>query len=145
MRILGRLLLIALAYVLATFAATLAFTLSNVVMQSTGGNYLSLNVLGNAISTTMFFWLVLGHWIAAIPFLVAIFISEFFAIRSFLLHLAGGIAVALVTPFFAALLLFINTIALTGERIALAVAAGIAAGLVYWLIAGRKAGSWKGV
>jgi len=143
MRIILRLLLILFAYMAATFAAMLAFTFANVVMQSPAGNLFSLNQLGNAISSATFYWLVLGHWVPVIPFIAAIFVSEFFAIRSLPLHLAGGVAVALVTPFFAALLLFTNTIALTGERIALAVVAGIAAGLVYWLIAGRSAGAWK--
>lgn len=143
MRIIGRLLLILFAYAVATFMATCAFTIANVITEFRP-NVFSLALLGNAISTAYFFWLVLISWLAAIPFLLAIFVSEFFAIRSFLLHLAGGIIVALLTTLAATVFLFSGRIAVdNGAQLLLVIIAGIAAGFFYWLIAGRSAGSWR--
>jgi hypothetical protein len=83
---------------------------------------------------------------AFVPAAVAIMLTETFSLRSMLVHaIAGGViglfcgytlgfvdrgpAVQMNAPF--------------GTNFELLAAAGIGAGLVYWLVAGRRAGMWR--
>jgi hypothetical protein len=78
---------------------------------------------------------------AFLPALIAILLAESFAWRSVLFYALAGAAIGLFygfvlptegpSPFY---------VARSTELIA---GAGIAAGLVYWLIAGRNAGAWR--
>jgi hypothetical protein len=84
---------------------------------------------------------------AFIPAIVAILVTETFGLRSVLIYaLAGG----LIGLFCGYSLGFIGPLPRfdfdmpLGTNFELLVAAGIAAGLVYWLIAGRSAGLWRG-
>ena len=80
-------------------------------------------------------------FLAFLPALIAILLAENFAWRSVLFYALAGAAIGLFygfvlptespSPFY---------IARSSELIA---GAGIAAGLVYWLIAGRNAGAWR--
>jgi hypothetical protein len=80
---------------------------------------------------------------AFFPALIAILLAENFAWRSVLFYAIGGAAIGLFfgfvlptespSPFY---------VARSTELIA---GAGIAAGLVFWLIAGRNAGAWRAV
>jgi hypothetical protein len=81
-----------------------------------------------------------------IPAVVAILVTETFGLRSVLFHtLAGG----LIGLFCGYSLGFIGPLPRfnfdmpLGTNFELIAAAGIAAGLVYWLIAGRSAGLWR--
>jgi hypothetical protein len=82
------------------------------------------------------------------PALVLIAIAEGFGIRSVLFYACAGLAIALL------LYVGIGFGTGIGERaqptegffvreLEIMAAAGIAAGLVYWLIAGRRAGAWR--
>jgi hypothetical protein len=74
-----------------------------------------------------------------VPALAGVLLAEAFAIRSILFHAANGAVCALIGW------------SLTGDlrdeyflsNPTILVAAGIAAGFVYWLIAGSTAGFWK--
>jgi hypothetical protein len=79
-----------------------------------------------------------------LPTLLVIIVTEGFAIRSILVYGVIGAALALVMAFG---LDFAGyhappDIDIAREREVFA-AAGIAGGMVYWLFAGRRAGSWK--
>lgn len=81
-----------------------------------------------------------------VPAVVAILVTEAFGLRSVLIFaLAGG----LVGLFCGYSLGFLDPLPRIdfnmplGTNIELLAAAGIAAGLVYWLIAGRSAGLWR--
>ena len=81
-----------------------------------------------------------------VPAVIAILVTETFGLRSVLFHaLAGG----LIGLFCGYTLGFIGPLPRIdfdmplGTNFELLAAAGIAAGLVYWLIAGRSAGLWR--
>ena len=78
--------------------------------------------------------------IAFVPAMIAILIAETFVLRSiFFYALASGIGGLIYGLTFPAGLAdaFDRTVQIT-------LAAGVAGGLVYWLVAGRSAGAWRG-
>jgi len=83
---------------------------------------------------------------AFIPAVVAILVTETFGLRSIVLYAVAG---GLIGLFCGYTLGFIEPLPRIdfnmplGTNIELLAAAGIAAGLVYWLIAGRSAGLWR--
>lgn len=81
--------------------------------------------------------------IAFLPSLLVIVLAEAFAWRSSLVYaaLGGVLAVALCGLDFTGYVGGLD--AGGGRERAVVAAAGIAGGFVYWLVAGRKAGSWK--
>lgn len=94
------------------------------------GDFFYWNVLFSMFWTGIFF-----YW-SGIPILIGVLITEMLPIRSALAYaVAGGLGGALYGLGF-----------LVGipNAIQSAAAAGIMGGLVYWLIAGRNAGGWRG-
>ncbi len=82
------------------------------------------------------------------PSFVAILIAEIFSLRSLLYYaLAGGLigALAYFMTDVSARTQGAGTVAPLLQELQWLVAAGIVAGFVYWLIAGRSAGRWKDV
>lgn len=82
---------------------------------------------------------------ALMPAVLAIAVAEFFSIRSVLFYalcgaLIGFVAYASLGGFDPALLRYDTSIR---REIEIMVGAGIVAGFVYWLFAGRKAGRWR--
>lgn len=79
--------------------------------------------------------------IAFVPAMIVILVAEAFGLRSlFFYALAGGasgLLYGLTFPVEAAAPSLDATVEIT-------LAAGVAAGLVYWLVAGRTAGLWRG-
>ncbi|MFG1420406.1 hypothetical protein [Roseixanthobacter liquoris] len=96
-------------------------------------------VLVDALFTAGFLvmFLVSTMWLVAA---IGVLFSEMFAVRSWMFHVANGAASAFVgAQLFPAL---------SGERMPVAdpfyiLAAGLAGGLAYWLVAGWSAGFWK--
>ena len=78
--------------------------------------------------------------VAFVPAMIVIAIAEAFALRSlFFYALAGGIGGLLYG------LTFPAAVTDSLDRgVEIAFAAGVAAGLLYWLVAGRTAGLWRG-
>lgn len=83
-----------------------------------------------------------------VPMLIAVVLAEAFAVRSLLINVFGAVALVLLA--------YQGTgFGRNGEEsidrapppvsreFEIAVAAGVAFGLTYWLIAGRKAGRWR--
>jgi len=83
---------------------------------------------------------------AFVPSVVVILVTEAFGLRSILLYALAGAAVGLFCGYTFDLVepmpqfRFDRPLNTNFELLA---AAGIAAGLVYWLIAGRRAGPWR--
>jgi hypothetical protein len=142
MRIIGRVLGVILAYWLACIAASLVLTIG------------TLNPVWDDLKSfdlqSVVIWSVVGVGaaviaaIAVLPALLVIALAEGLALRSILVYAALGGALALALSYGLDFAGYIGPPDghLAHEREVLA-ASGIAAGLVYWLFAGRKAGSWK--
>jgi len=82
---------------------------------------------------------------ALLPALLVVLITEAFYIRSALAYAAGGGLVGLacylgLVPFDPATMRFDGIVR---RHLEIMTGAGIVAGVVYWLIAGRNAGAWR--
>ena len=84
-----------------------------------------------------------------LPLAIAISISEALKIRSFLLHAVAGAAILVLGLYSSGLARpsYEESIDFAPPMIAreteIAAAAGVVFGVVYWLLAGRKAGRWR--
>ena len=142
MAIIARLLRVIIAYVLACIAASIVLTISTLTPQ--WDQFVPQDMPAAAM------WAVVGIGAAIIggtamlPALLLIALTEGFAWRSVVLYgvLGGVLALALTYGIDFAGYARGSDSVLAHEREVLA-ASGIAGGLVYWLFAGRKAGSWK--
>jgi hypothetical protein len=142
MAILSRLFMVIVGYVLACIAASIVLYLSTFAPE--WDQFVPQDMPAAAI------WAVVGIGAAIIggtamlPALLLIALTEGFAWRSVILYgvLGGALALALTYGIdFAGYVRGPDSM-LTHAREVFA-ASGIAGGLVYWLFAGRKAGSWK--
>ena len=142
MSVVARIVVIFLAYVLACLAASAVFTIG---MLTPDWDQLASSGLPPAA-----IWAIVAVGapvigvVAALPTALVVTIAEGFAWRSAIFYGAIGGALALALSYGFDLPGEINQPAtyFVHERQVLA-AAGIAGGLVYWLFAGRRAGSWK--
>jgi predicted neutral ceramidase superfamily lipid hydrolase len=142
MAIIFRILLVIVGYILACVAASIVLTIGTLTPQ---WDDLSSLGLPSAI-----LWSVVGvgaAFIAAIaapPALLVIALAEGFALRSGLVYAVLGAVLALSLSYG---LDFAGYVGEPGGSLArereVIVAAGIAGGFIYWLLAGRGAGSWK--
>ena len=138
MAIIARFFLIIFAFCLASFAAAATITIGAAILAKVQPPFERVEV--------SFFWLFTLAtsagiaFLAFVPAMIAILLAESFSWRSILYYaLAGG-----------AIGFFFGTILPTDEpgRVLLTrgaeimAGAGVAAGLVYWLFAGRNAGRW---
>jgi hypothetical protein len=141
MAIIARLFMVIIAYVLACIAASLVLTIG---MTPQWDQFVPPDMPAAAI------WAVVGigasiiGGTALLPALLLIALTEGFAWRSIVLYgvLGGALALALTYGIDIAGYVRRPDSMLAHAREVLA-ASGIAGGLVYWLFAGRKAGSWK--
>jgi hypothetical protein len=141
MSVVARILVMFLAYVLACVAASAVFTIGTLTphwddLMSSGQPLAAVWAIV-AVGTP-----IIGA-VAALPTALVVAIAEGFAWRSVIFYAALGGALALALSYG----LDMPGIAqpdtyIANERQLLA-ASGIAGGLVYWLFAGRSAGSWK--
>jgi hypothetical protein len=141
MAVLVRIAMIFLGYVLACVAAALILTIGTLTPQ--WDDFTALGMQSVAIwAVVMVFAAAIGA-IAMMPALLVIALAEGFAWRSSLIYAALGGVLALSLSFGLDFAGYGGGLEnpLVREREVLA-AAGIAGGFVYWLLAGRKAGSW---
>ena len=82
---------------------------------------------------------------ALLPLLLVVVLAESFAIRSVLFYaVAGaGLAAVLYLHFRSWDTLAFSVNGFARRELEIIAAAGIVAGLVYWALAGRKAGAWR--
>ena len=97
-------------------------------------------------------WLLIfttGTFVAAfafVPAIVVILLSESFGWRSVVFHAIAGGGIGLFCGYTFGFIERVPDLRLDspfGTNFELMAAAGIAAGLVYWLVAGRTAGAWR--
>ena len=81
--------------------------------------------------------------VAALPTALVVAIAEGFAWRSVILYAALGGALALALSYGLDMPVIAQRDTYMANERQLLAASGIAGGLVYWLFAGRSAGSWK--
>lgn len=145
MSLIGRIFVVAFALFLAYLAAGVAFAIGMVAPDFGFMDYDPIErfmFMGAAFITTG-----IAVTVAIVPTLLLVVFAEALSYRSFLFY---GVCGALVGAF-----VYFgtdvsgqleNTTDITPVRFPLqiALAAGIIAGMVYWLLAGRNAGKWRG-
>ena len=139
-RVLLRLLLIPLGGVLAASAATLVafFANWNVFLSVIGGDAVtSGDVVAVMVALAMLLVSSAATFPMLLPAVIGVTISEAFAVRSVVFHALNGVVSIWVGR---------NSMVVPGRPFEFhdhppaLLAAGLTAGLVYWLIAGRNAG-----
>jgi hypothetical protein len=141
--LLGRILVILFACLLASFAAGLVVSLAVLIPML--GDLALAPFERDAFGVVVTFGAIFVSAYALAPLLLVIVCAEAFSIRSLLFYaLAGGLLGAV---------LYFNFSGWSGRafttggfarrELEIMAAAGIVAGLVYWAIAGRKAGKWR--
>jgi hypothetical protein len=124
---LKRAVVIVIAYVASCLTAPLVLALQGFVIGLFQVNHAQSNVIDLLFDTGVGTWA--GVSFGLIPLAFAIFISEAYCVRDLWIYPVTGAAFALVLSF-----------KLIGTTSIGFLIAGIVAGLVYWLIAGRHAG-----
>jgi hypothetical protein len=99
----------------------------------------------SAINVVLGFGFIFISGFALLPAMLVVLITEAFHIRSMLAYALGGAVVGLacylgLIPFDPATMHFDGIIR---RHLEIMTGAGIVAGLVYWMIAGRNAGAWR--
>ena len=144
MSLLGRIIVIIFAVIVASMAAGVALAIGIVApdwatMDSDPVERVSFFVVS-------FFATSFVGAVAMAPAFVLIVLGEALRIRSFIYYGVAGALVALASYFGSDVsMLLENTtdVPPVGHALQLAAAAGIIGGVAYWLIAGRKAGAWR--
>jgi hypothetical protein len=142
MAIVGRIMMVIVAYVLACVAASIVLTVGTLTPE--WDDLAALGLQSAALWSVVGVGAAVIATIAMLPALLVIALAEGFAWRSILVYAALGGVLALALTYgldFAGYVGELDSM-LAREREVLA-ASGIAGGLVYWLFAGRKAGSWR--
>jgi hypothetical protein len=99
----------------------------------------------NALNILLGFGFVFVSGFALIPALMIVVVTEAFAIRSLLAYALGGAVVGAacylgLVPFNTETVRFEGIVQ---RHLEILTGAGIVAGLIYWLVAGRNAGAWR--
>src|SRR6266567_3987764 len=97
-----------------------------------------------AINVILGFGFIFLSGFALLPSLIVVLITEAFYIRSVLAYAVGGAVVGAacylgLVPFDPAMMHFDGIVR---RHLEIMTGAGIVAGLIYWMIAGRSAGAW---
>ncbi|MES2751871.1 MAG: hypothetical protein V4661_10925 [Pseudomonadota bacterium] len=145
MAVIGRLFAIFFGFLIACFAAGAVVVFALFFPEMTDLRSLD-SIDQGAINLVLGFGFILISGFALLPALAAVLITEAFSIRHILAYAAAGGIAGLCCylgfiPF--------DTVAMTFDGIVrrhleIMVGAGILGGVVYWLIAGRNAGGWRG-
>jgi hypothetical protein len=144
MKLIGRLFVIFFACLLASFAAGMVVTFA-VAMPA--WSQLDLGTMDQGPFELMWaFGVIFISAYALVPLLIVVVAAEAFSIRSVLFYAVAGALLGCVLYLHAAGWAA-GTIDVQGfarREIEIMAAAGIVAGFVYWLVAGRNAGRWHG-
>jgi hypothetical protein len=143
MTFLWRLIVIFFAFLVASFAAGVIVVVAIMYPEFSSLDLGPMDRDALAVMTGFGFIFVSGF--AFLPALVMVLVTESFSIRSILFYALGGALFGLgvylaFTQFDMSAMTFVGV-----ERRELEVmtGAGVVAGLVYWFIAGRRAGVWR--
>jgi hypothetical protein len=141
MRIIGRILGMIVAYWLACIAASLVLTIG--ALTPVWDDLKSFDLQSVVLWSVVGVGAAIIGAVAMLPALLVIALAEGLALRSILVYavLGGALAPALTYGLdFAGYIETPDSHLARGHEVL--AASGIAGGLVYWLFAGRKAGSW---
>ena len=99
----------------------------------------------SAINVVLGFGFIFLSGFALLPALIVVLITEAFYVRGVLTYAVGGAIVGAacylgLVPFDPATLRFDGIVR---RHLEIMTGAGIVAGLIYWMIAGRSAGAWR--
>jgi hypothetical protein len=99
----------------------------------------------SAFNIVLGFGFIFISGFALLPAMIVVLITEAFYVRGVLTYAVGGAAVGLacylgLIPFDPATLRFDGIVR---RHLEIMTGAGIVAGLIYWMIAGRNAGAWR--
>jgi hypothetical protein len=144
MSLLGRIIVIFFALIVATMAAGIALAVGIISPDWAGVD--SDPVERVSFFVVAFFATSFVGAAATFPALVLIVFAEAARMRSLLYYGVAGAVVGLAAYFgsdVSSRLESTTDVVPVGHALQLAAAAGIIGGLVYWLIAGRKAGRWR--
>jgi hypothetical protein len=151
MALLGRIVVIFFAFLLAAVAAAVVFTLSIfVTMWNSGSSWSSVSMATTAFFQTGGSVFILLTIFAFLPSMIVAAIAEIYRIRSVLFYILSAGMVAIFSTagfrFVLSLVMFqpkvepqIGTFSANWTL----VVSGMVAGLVYWAVAGRQAGVWR--
>ena len=143
MPLLWRIIVILFAFLVASFAAGAVVV---VAVMYPAVSSLDLGPMDRDVLTVAAgFGFVFVSGIAFLPALIMALVTEAFSIRSILFYATGGALLGLgvylaFTQFDPASMSFVG---LDRRELEVMTGAGIVAGLVYWAIAGRRAGMWR--
>jgi hypothetical protein len=142
MSVLVRIMVVFFAYILGCVAASIILTIGTLTPEWDDLTSMGMSTL--VVWSTVGIGAAIIASIAFMPALLIIALTEGFAWRSSILYAALGGALSLSLSYGLDLAGYVSEPGspLVHEREVFA-AAGIAGGFVYWLFAGRKAGSWK--
>lgn len=142
MALIGRLLVILFAFLAACLAAGMIVVGAVLFPEFTD---LGIGNIDPALDVVIGLGFIFVSGFALLPALIVAVITEAFYIRSLLAYAVGGALVGAVCylgliPFDPATMHFDGVIR---RHLEIMTGAGIVAGLVYWMIAGRNAGGWR--
>jgi hypothetical protein len=142
MSVIGRILVVILAYCLACIAASIILTIGTLTPE--WDDLTAAGFQSGAMWVVIFVSAAVIAAIAMLPAMLVIALAEGFAWRSIVIYglLGGALALSLGYGLDFAGYVGDPDSFLAREREVLA-AAGITGGFVYWLFAGRSAGAWK--
>jgi len=143
MALIGRLIVIFFAFLLACFAAGAIVVVA--VLYPEFSDLGVREIDQSAISVVLGFGFIFLSGFALLPALVVVLITEAFYIRGMLTYAVGGAIVGAacylgLVPFDTTTMQFDGIVR---RHLEIMTGAGIVAGLVYWMIAGRNAGNWR--
>ena len=144
MSLLGRIIVIIFALIVASMAAGVALAIG--IVAPDWATMDSDPVERVSFFFVSFFATSFVGAVAMAPTFMLIALGEALRIRSFIYYGVAGALVGLASYFGSNITMQLeNTtdISPVGHALQLAAAAGIIGSVVYWLIAGRKAGSWR--
>ena len=143
MSLIGRLFVILFAFLAACLVAGMIVVVA--VLYPEFSDFGAAPVDQDAINVVLGFGFIFLSGFALLPALVVVLITEAFCIRSMLAYAVGGAIVGAVcylglVPFDPQAMQFDGIVR---RHLEIMTGAGIVAGLVYWMIAGRAAGAWR--
>jgi hypothetical protein len=142
MALIGRLIVVFLGFLVASFAAGMIVVVAILFPELSD---IGDEIDQSALNVVFGFGFIFVSGFALLPAMIVVAVTEAFYIRSALAYAVGGALVGLacylgLVPFDTETLRFDGIVR---RHLEIMTGAGIIAGLVYWLIAGRNAGRWR--
>lgn len=142
MALIVRIIIVLFGFLVASFAAA-AVVIGAILFPDLSG--LDFQLDDSTLQLIAAFGFIFISGFALLPAMLVALITEAFGIRSLLAYAVGGAAVGAacylsLVPFDTATMSFNGIIR---RELEVMTGAGIVAGFVYWLIAGRNAGAWR--